>query len=356
MTIEERLTDYLNTEAAAVPAVPDLLEQVKLRRSRRTHRLHVIGAAVAVLAVTAAVSVVALESQPSGQGQTVGSPSASPDLSPTPVAAIPADITGVWLPVYVRGVASSRLAGADKQRLTIGPTWISTSDDRCGNESSAWTYTISSDGVVRLKEQGVPAIGCALAGGVILNSGVMRGAATMRVIDGILTITDVKDGKLRGRYRRVSGTPDDSLSPSPMPSVLTIKDGRLAEPFDYPGSDVMLSPVAASYEPAVSAAEAVSAFEHSDFAKGESEHEPQQFLAEMERVDGRGLTAVWIFRFSGEYVMPNGGPPQIRPSAGVVASYSPPKPQLSDELVMISASTGEGLGMYIDGSVPSASS
>ena len=45
MSVEERLTEHLAAEAAAVAPVPDLLDRVKRQRARRSRRLQVVGTA-----------------------------------------------------------------------------------------------------------------------------------------------------------------------------------------------------------------------------------------------------------------------------------------------------------------------
>ena len=52
--------------------------------------------------------------------------------------------------------------------------------------------------------------------------------------------------------------PQESASPSRLPSVLTVIGERLSQPFVYPGSNISLAPVSASYTPPISAAAALA--------------------------------------------------------------------------------------------------
>ena len=78
----------------------------------------------------------------------------------------------------------------------------------------------------------------------------------------------------------------------------------------------------------------------------------QQFLALMLDQDNIHTRAVWVFRSTGHLDVAAGGP-AIAPSAS--ASPRPtPSPQVSDHLVIIDATSGEGRGMYVTGSVPAS--
>lgn len=361
MSIEETLTELLAREARLATPVPDLLERVRRQRDRRSARIRALAAGTLVVLVALGVSLAVERTRPTATPAPAAA-STSPTPSATGSLAAANDIVGVWLPIYIWPTPRDGLAQADKQRVTIGPTWITTVDTRCGTTSGAWTYVRNDRAALRLSPQSVVAVGCSLTGGVILNSGVIERASTIQVRNGILEVTDRKDGTLIGRYRRVpgSGEPSTSESPSRPGAALTVNNQRLILPFVYPGSSLSLSPVPAGYTPKVSAAEAVAAFEQSDFAKGEAGRTPLQFLAEIKLPDGIHTKAVWVFRFTGIPAPLCACPARIgpaQPSGSSTTQNSAPRPSmtLTDELVIIDATTGEVLSLNTEGAVPTAS-